>query len=159
MTKNKIKHLMELKKTIVASRRRGEVIVFTNGCFDIIHLGHIKYLKLAAGLGDKLIVAVNSDASVRRLKGSRRPIFHQQERASIVAALGCVDYVIIFGQANPLHLIKALRPDVLVKGGNWRKDDIIGKNFVESYGGRVLSADFIKGCSSSAIIEKIKKAK
>ena len=159
MTKDKIKELKELKNILDSSKKRGEHIVFTNGCFDILHLGHIKYLEKAASLGDKLVVAVNSDASVCRLKGNARPIMPEQERATLVAACECVDYVTIFSEATPLHLIKALKPDTLVKGGNWRKSDIVGKDFVESYGGEVISVDFAKGYSTSSIIAKIKKSK
>ncbi len=156
MTKNKIKKLKELKDIIGASRKRGEKIVFTNGCFDILHLGHIKYLEKAKGLGDKLVLALNSDASVRRLKGKGRPIFSDQERAVLVAALECVDYVTVFAETTPLRLIKALKPDVLVKGGDWQRADIVGKDFVESCGGKVASVDFVKGYSSASIIAGIK---
>ena len=159
MTKDKIKELKELKNIIDSSKKRGERVVFTNGCFDILHLGHIKYLEKAASLGNKLVVAVNSDASVRRLKGNAHPIMPEQERATLIAACECVDYVTIFSEATPLRLIKALKPDTLVKGGNWRKSDIVGKDFVESYAGEVISLTFIKGYSSSSIIAKIKKSK
>ena len=159
MTKFKIKKLKALKGIISASKKRGERIVFTNGCFDILHLGHIKYLKKASKLGDKLVVAVNSDSSVRKIKGKTRPVFGEQERANLVAALNCVDYVIIFKAGTPLRLIKALRPDVLVKGGDWRKQNIVGKDFVESYGGKVARVAFVKGYSTSSIIARIKKSK
>jgi D-beta-D-heptose 7-phosphate kinase/D-beta-D-heptose 1-phosphate adenosyltransferase len=156
MPKNKIKKLTELKSSVAADKRKGKKVVFTNGCFDILHLGHIKYLEQAAALGDKLIIAVNSDASVRKLKGLKRPIFPQKGRARLVAALECVDYVIIFNADTPLNLIKALKPDVLVKGGDWRSDNIVGKDFVESYGGKVKSCGFVKGYSTSSIIARIK---
>lgn len=155
MSKKKVRNLKELKSSVAATKRKGEKIVFTNGCFDILHLGHIKYLEQAAALGDKLIVAVNSDASVRKLKGDKRPIFHQKGRAELVAALECVDYVTIFSAGTPLSLIKALKPDVLVKGGDWRSGNIVGKDFVESYGGKVKSCGFVKGYSSSSIIARI----
>ncbi len=159
MNKNKIKQLKGLKRIVATSKKRGEKVVFTNGCFDIIHLGHIRYLEKASSLGNKLVVALNSDASERRLKGNRRPIIPEQERAAIVAALECVDYVIIFAETTPLRLIKALQPDVLVKGGDWEKKDIVGKDFVESYGGKVASVGFVKGYSSSSIIARAKKSK
>ncbi len=159
MTKNKIKNLKQLESIIAASQRKGERAVFTNGCFDILHLGHIRYLEQAKALGDKLVVALNSDASVRKLKGESRPIFSEQTRANLVAALECVDYVIIFSQATPLVLIKALKPDVLVKGGDWRKSDIVGKDFVESYGGKVATVSFMKGYSSTSIINKMRRSK
>lgn len=159
MIKKKIKQLQELKNIVAASKRRGEKVVFTNGCFDILHLGHIKYLEKARSWGNKLVVAVNSDASVRRLKGHKRPVFSEKERAALVAAGECVDYVIVFSEPTPLKLIKVLKPDVLVKGGDWRKSDIAGGNFVQSYGGRVARVKFIKGYSSSSIIARIKKIK
>ncbi len=159
MIKDKIKSLQELQRIVSAAKRRGEKIVFTNGCFDLLHLGHLRYLERASSLGDKLIVAVNNDSSVRRLKKNLRPLVPAKERASIVAGLGCVDYVIIFGQATPLKLIKALKPDLLVKGGDWRKNDIVGKEFVESYGGKVFSVDFVKAHSTSALIAKIRAKK
>jgi D-beta-D-heptose 7-phosphate kinase/D-beta-D-heptose 1-phosphate adenosyltransferase len=155
MTKNKIKKLTDLKSSVAVAKRKDEKIVFTNGCFDILHLGHIKYLEQASGLGDKLIVAVNSDASVRKLKGHKRPVFPQRDRARLVAALECVDYVTIFSAGTPLNLIKALKPDVLVKGGDWRSGNIVGKDVVESYGGKVKSCGFVKGYSTSSIIARI----
>jgi len=157
MIKDKIKKIKELERIVAASKNRGEKVVFTNGCFDVLHLGHIKYLKQAKSLGDKLVVALNSDASVRKLKGKGRPLFSQRARATLVAALECVDYVIIFGKSTPLGLIKALRPDVLVKGSDWRRRDIIGRDFINSYGGKVVCARFVKGYSSSAIISRIQK--
>ena len=157
MTEDKIKELKELKNIIDSSKKRGERVVFTNGCFDILHLGHIKYLEKAGVLGNKLIVAVNSDCSVRKIKENVRPIIPEEERAILVAALECVNYVIIFTESSPLNLIKALKPDVLVKGGDWDKKDIVGKDFVESYDGEVISVDFAKGYSTSSIIARIKK--
>jgi D-beta-D-heptose 7-phosphate kinase/D-beta-D-heptose 1-phosphate adenosyltransferase len=159
LTKNKIKKLKELKGIAIASKKRGEKIVFTNGCFDILHLGHIKYLEKAHSLGDKLVVALNSDSSMRKIKGDSRPIFPEPARVALIAALECVDYAIIFAQATPIRLIKALRPDVLVKGGDWRQRDIVGTDFVKSYGGKVVTVDFVKGYSSSSIIARIKKSK
>ena len=153
MIKDKIKNLKQLKQKLSASKKRGEKVVFTNGCFDILHLGHIKYLAQAKALGDKLVVAVNSDASVRKIKGKGRPVFSQRARTSLVAALEDVDYVTIFSEPTPLRLIKTLKPDVLVKGSDWRKGDIVGKDFVESYGGKVIIARFVKGYSSSDIIK------
>ncbi len=159
MPKFKIKKLKALKEIVSASKKRGGKVVFTNGCFDILHLGHIKYLEKAKSLGNRLIVAVNSDASVRRIKGNRHPVFPQKARATLVAALECVDYVIIFAETTPLRLIKALKPDILVKGSDWRKRDIVGKDFVKSYGGKVVSVPFVKGYSSSSIIARIKRKK
>lgn len=119
-------------------KRQGKRVVFTNGCFDLIHPGHTRYLAEARRLGDALIVAVNSDASVRALKGPGRPIFPQDERAEILAALGCVDYVTIFDDLTPQKLIARLLPQVLVKGGNWPTDQIVGRKEVEDAGGRVV---------------------
>jgi D-glycero-beta-D-manno-heptose 1-phosphate adenylyltransferase len=136
-------------------RRLGRRIVFTNGCFDLIHPGHVRYLQEARRLGDALIVALNSDRSVRELKGEKRPILDQNERAEVMAALGCVDYVTIFDEPTPRVVIAALLPDVLVKGGDWGVDLIVGRDEVEAAGGEVLSLPFIEGCSTTDLIERI----
>lgn len=136
-------------------RQAGSRVVFTNGCFDLIHPGHVNYLQEARRLGDALIVALNSDSSVRELKGERRPILNQDERAVVMAALGCVDYVTIFDEPTPREIITALLPDVLVKGGDWSVDEIVGREEVEAAGGRVSSLPFIEGCSTSDVIERI----
>jgi D-beta-D-heptose 7-phosphate kinase/D-beta-D-heptose 1-phosphate adenosyltransferase len=136
-------------------RRLGHRVVFTNGCFDLIHPGHIRYLQEARRLGDALIVALNSDRSVRELKGASRPILAQNERAEVMAALGCVDYVTIFDEITPREIIAALLPDVLVKGGDWDLDRIVGRDEVEAAGGQVLSLPFVEGCSTTDIIERI----
>lgn len=157
MTERKIYTLKRLKKTLAVCKKRGERIVFTNGCFDILHLGHIKYLEKAASYGDKLVVAVNSDASVRKIKGRGRPVFPAKERAYIVAGLKFVDYVIVFSELTPLRLIKSLKPDILAKGADWPKAEIVGREFVESRGGEVVCIKFIKGYSTSSILNKIRK--
>jgi D-beta-D-heptose 7-phosphate kinase/D-beta-D-heptose 1-phosphate adenosyltransferase len=136
-------------------RQAGRSVVFTNGCFDLIHPGHVNYLQQARRLGDALIVALNSDRSVRELKGAKRPILNQDERAEVIAALGCVDYVTIFDEPTPREIIVALLPDVLVKGGDWGVDQIVGREEVEAAGGKVLSLPFIEGCSTSDVIERI----
>lgn len=159
MVKDKIKKLKELKSIVAASKKKGKRIVFTNGCFDILHLGHIEYLEQAHSSGDKLVVAVNSDASVRKIKGSSRPVFPAKDRATLVAALESVDYVVIFAENSPLKLIRALKPDVLVKGSDWARCDVVGKDFVQSYGGKVVCARFVQGYSTSSIIATIKKVK
>lgn len=141
-----------LASSLRAKKKR---IVFTNGCFDIIHAGHIKYLERAKALGDILIVGVNSDSSVRMIKGPSRPVVKQGERAAIVAALKPVDYVSIFNDATPIKLIKAIRPDVLVKGADWRLNNIVGGDFVKSYGGKVRAVSLVKGRSTSNLIRKI----
>jgi rfaE bifunctional protein nucleotidyltransferase chain/domain len=135
--------------------RQGRRVVFTNGCFDLLHPGHIRYLQEARRLGDALIVALNSDRSVRDLKGEKRPILDQNERSEVMAALGCVDYVTIFDEPTPREIISALLPDVLVKGGDWGVDRIVGRDEVEAAGGKVLSLPFVDGCSTTDVIERI----
>lgn len=129
-------------------------IVFTNGCFDLLHVGHIRYLQEAKKLGDLLVVGVNSDASVKRLKGPTRPIQNENDRAEILAALGCVDYSIIFQEDTPLELIKKIKPRTLVKGGDWKISEIVGSDFVLAQGGQVLSLQFVDGKSTTKIIQK-----
>jgi rfaE bifunctional protein nucleotidyltransferase chain/domain len=147
------------REALVEERKRlqteGRRVVFTNGCFDLLHPGHIRYLEQARALGDCLIVALNSDASVRKLKGDGRPILKEAERAEVMAALACVDYVTIFDEETPRELIAELLPDVLVKGGDWTIDTIVGREEVESAGGKVLSLAFIDGVSTTEIIERI----
>jgi rfaE bifunctional protein nucleotidyltransferase chain/domain len=132
-------------------------IVFTNGCFDWLHVGHIRYLQQARGLGDVLVVGVNSDDSVKRLKGPTRPVQNETDRAEILAALGSVDFTVIFSEDTPAKLIEAVRPAVLVKGGDWKIDQIVGAPFVQSYGGEVHSLQFVDGKSTSKLIEKAQK--
>ena len=133
---------------------RGEV-VFTNGCFDILHPGHVDYLQRARDLGSCLVVGLNSDASVRRLKGALRPVNDEASRALVLAALACVDYVVLFEEDTPYELIKAVRPDILVKGGDWSVDRIVGRDLVEERGGRVLSIPLLEGYSTTAIVDRI----
>lgn len=135
--------------------RKGKKVVFTNGCFDILHIGHVKYLQEAKSCGDFLVVALNTDASVQRLKGPTRPIQDENSRAEIMAALGAVDFVTLFGEQTPEEVIKVVRPDVLVKGGDWKVDQIAGGSFVQSYGGEVRSLQFVQGHSTTSIINKI----
>ena len=139
-------------------RAAGQKLVFTNGVFDILHVGHVRYLEQARTLGDVLLVAINSDAAVRELKGAGRPLMNQDERAEILAALRTVDYVTIFDDISPRALIARLWPDVLVKGGDYALDEIHGREEVEAAGGRVVSLPFVKGASSSRIIEKMRKS-
>ena len=136
-------------------RAKGESVVFTNGVFDLLHLGHVEYLEEAAALGDRLIVGINSDASVRRLKGPARPIVPEDERAELVAALACVDAAVVFGEDTPERLIRELRPQVLAKGADWAADAIVGREFVESLGGRVERIRLREGRSTSGLIERI----
>lgn len=137
--------------------RNSKKVVFTNGCFDILHVGHVKYLQQAKSLGDLLVVGLNSDSSVKILKGDTRPVQNEQDRADILAALNCVDFVVLFSEETPLELIKIVKPDILVKGGDWEISKIVGSDFVQSYGGNVQSLKFIQGRSTSQIIEKIIK--
>jgi rfaE bifunctional protein nucleotidyltransferase chain/domain len=138
-------------------KRNGRRIVFTNGCFDLLHPGHIGSLEQARALGDALIVGLNSDASVRALKGAGRPVLPERERAEILAALECVDAVIIFDELTPREVIARLLPDVLVKGGDWPGDQIVGREEVEAAGGRVVSIPVIVGYSTTEILRKIRE--
>ena len=131
-------------------------IVFTNGCFDILHVGHKRYLQQAATLGDILVVGVNSDDSVRRLKGPERPVNSEQDRAEILSALGFIDYVVIFGEETPYELIKKIQPDVLVKGGDYKPEEVVGRDIVEARGGRLELIPFVEGKSTTRIIEKMR---
>jgi rfaE bifunctional protein nucleotidyltransferase chain/domain len=153
----KVKSIAEILPLLAILRAAGKKIVFTNGCFDLIHTGHTRYLSIARSFGDLLVVAVNSDASVRMIKGEKRPINSDQERAETLAALSSVDFVTIFSEPDPYKVIAALQPDVLVKGGDWSIDKIIGRDVVEARGGRVVNVPFVQGQSTTGIIEKILK--
>ncbi len=155
--KQKIRSRRELLMIIKDLKVKGTRIVFTNGCFDLLHIGHVRYLEKAKALGDVLVVGVNSDSSVRKLKGPKRPILPEEERAGILSGLGCVDYITIFSEMDPLKLITSLRPDVLVKGGDWTKEQTVGKEVVERSGGKVVILPFIKGASTSNLIYTILK--
>jgi D-beta-D-heptose 7-phosphate kinase/D-beta-D-heptose 1-phosphate adenosyltransferase len=152
---SKIKHLDVLTAIITAEKARGKQVVFTNGCFDLLHAGHVKYLQKARSLGDLLVLGLNSDASVRSLKGEKRPLIGEEERAHILAALDCIDYVVIFDEDTPLELITALKPHILAKGGDYTADGVVGKDVVEAYGGRVELVTFVDGKSTTNIIERI----
>jgi D-beta-D-heptose 7-phosphate kinase/D-beta-D-heptose 1-phosphate adenosyltransferase len=154
----KIVSIDELLSERARLRGRGLRLVFTNGCFDILHVGHVRYLQSARSLGDALLVAVNSDRSVRELKGASRPVMSEDERAEMLAALSAVDYVTVFDEESPRALIKRVLPDVLVKGGDYQLDEIHGREEVEASGGRVLSLPFVEGASTSSIIERVRKA-
>jgi D-beta-D-heptose 7-phosphate kinase/D-beta-D-heptose 1-phosphate adenosyltransferase len=151
----KIKDREVLAGILRMELEKGRTIVFTNGCFDLLHVGHVKYLQKARRLGDLLVLGLNSDDSIRRLKGPRRPLINQEERAHILAALDCIDYLVIFDEDTPLELIEALRPKILVKGGDYSPEGVVGKDLVESYGGRVELIQFVDGKSTTNIIEKI----
>ncbi|CAG0957866.1 D-glycero-beta-D-manno-heptose 1-phosphate adenylyltransferase [Anaerolineae bacterium] len=139
----------------LSARRKKKKVVFTNGCFDIIHAGHVRYLKKAKSLGDLLVVGLNSDSSVRSIKGEKRPIVPQGERSEVLASLGCVDYVVIFNEPTPLKLIEAIRPDVLAKGADWAARDIVGADAVREGGGRVARITLVKGRSTTNIIRRV----
>lgn len=147
----------ELKEIVEKERAVGKKIVFTNGCFDLIHVGHVRYLREAKKRGDLLIVAVNSDQSVRKLKGKGRPLIPEEERAEIISALASVDYVVIFPEETPAGIIGVLRPDILIKGGDYRKEDIVGRETVEAGRGEVVTIPLAKGHSTKGLLEKIRK--
>ena len=152
---NKLKELGELKETLEQLRNEGQRIVFTNGCFDILHAGHVRYLNAARQQGDLLVVGLNSDASVQLIKGSRRPLVSQQQRAEVLAGLWCVEFIVIFDQPDPLKVIQTLRPSVLVKGEDWPDDQIVGSDVVKADGGRVVRIPMVPDISTSRIIERI----
>ena len=147
--------LETLRKRLRGHRAAGRRIVFTNGCFDILHAGHVQYLAAAKSEGDILVVGLNSDASVRRIKGDKRPIVPEGQRAEVLAGLACVDYIVLFDEPDPLRLIKALAPDVLAKGADWAETDIIGADVVKRSGGKVARIPMAPDVSTSRIIEKI----
>ena len=155
--REKIKDQKDLQKIVKDLKSNGKRIVFTNGCFDILHLGHVRYLEKAKSLGDVLVVGVNSDSSVRKLKGSKRPILPEKERTEILSGLGCVDYITIFNEADPLKLINSLKPNLLVKGGDWTREQIVGREVVERSGGELVIIPFVKGASTSNVIDTILK--
>ena len=147
----------ELDKVVGEQRAKGSKIVFTNGCFDLMHVGHTRYLQAAKDLGDLLVVAVNSDASVRSLnKAPDRPIVSEAQRAEVIAALGSVDYVILFNEPDPHSLIEAVQPDVLVKGGDWAVEQIVGREIVEARGGAVRTIPLVPGMSTTSLINRIR---
>lgn len=149
----------QLVEQVQALRASGSRIVFTNGCFDLMHVGHTRYLQAAKALGDFLVVGVNSDESVRRLeKAPDRPIVPEAQRAEVLAALGCVDFVVLFSEPDPKALITAVQPDVLVKGGDWSLDRIIGRDVVEARGGLVRTIPLVPGFSTTALIHRIRSA-
>lgn len=152
-----ILHLTELKQIVSQAKTYGKTVVFTNGCFDIIHGGHIEYLQKAGNLGDLLIVGLNSDSSVKKLKGEGRPLKTEQERANILAALKYIDYIIIFSDKTPENMIRELKPDIIVKGSDYTVDQVVGKEIVEEYGGRVELVPIVQGLSTSALVDDIVK--
>jgi D-beta-D-heptose 7-phosphate kinase/D-beta-D-heptose 1-phosphate adenosyltransferase len=155
--RDKIVTAAQLAPILNEARRQGQRIVFTNGCFDLVHVGHTRYLQEAKTLGDVLVVGVNTDASVRSLnKATDRPIVSESQRAEVLAALGCVDFVVLFAEPDPHNLIAALQPDVLVKGGDWTPDRIVGREIVEARGGVVKAIPLVPGMSTTALIQRIR---
>ena len=152
MEKRKIYTLPELLPLLEADRKAGKKLVFTNGCFDILHRGHATYLRKARSLGDKLIIGLNTDASVKRLKGESRPINHEDDRAYILESLECIDYVVKFGEDTPHELLSQIKPNILVKGGDYKIEDVVGREFADE----VTLIDFVNGYSTTKTIEKMK---
>ena len=154
-TNSKIVKLQDLQAKVATIKESGKKVVFTNGCFDILHVGHVRYLAAARLEGDVLVVGLNSDESVRLIKSAKRPIVKQNERAEVLASLWCVDYIILFNEPDPLLLIEAIGPNILVKGDDWAKENIIGADFVNDRGGRVVRVPVVPKASTSGIIERI----
>jgi rfaE bifunctional protein nucleotidyltransferase chain/domain len=157
-TKNKIAGLEKARGLVKQWKDKGQKIVFTNGCFDLLHLGHVDYLEKARSLGDRLVVGLNTDDSVGRFKGKNRPLQNQDSRARVIASLAFVDLVVLFNEGTPLNLISELLPSILVKGSDYLAENIVGAEVVKQNGGEVKTIDFVEGYSTTQIIEKIKKA-
>jgi D-beta-D-heptose 7-phosphate kinase/D-beta-D-heptose 1-phosphate adenosyltransferase len=154
---NKILERNALKDKLEELRKKGKKIAFTNGCFDILHVGHVRYLREAKKTADVLVLALNSDSSVRSIKGEKRPLMNEKERAEILAALECIDFVTIFQELTPLELINYLKPDILIKGGDWPEEKVVGREEIKKWGGRVAIIPEVEGKSTTNIVEKIKK--
>jgi len=152
---NKILDREHLKDKLDLLRKEGKKIAFTNGCFDILHVGHVRYLKEAKKTADILILALNSDASVRAIKGEKRPLVSEEERSEVLAALECIDFVTIFSELTPLELICYLKPDILIKGGDWPEDKVVGRNEIRQWGGHVTIIPEVAGKSTTNIVDKI----
>jgi D-beta-D-heptose 7-phosphate kinase/D-beta-D-heptose 1-phosphate adenosyltransferase len=152
---NKIFKKEDLKRKLDTLRGQGKKIAFTNGCFDILHVGHVRYLREAKKTADILVLALNSDASVRSIKGEKRPLVAEDERAEVLAALEYIDFITIFDELTPLELIKYLKPDVLIKGGDWPEEKVVGRQEVKSWGGRVTIIPEVEGKSTTHIVDKI----
>jgi len=157
MTEDKIKSLTDATAQVRAWQAAGQKVVFTNGCFDLLHLGHVDYLEKARGLGDRLVIGLNSDSSVGRFKGPERPLQDQTSRARVLAAMQFVDLVVLFGEDTPHELISQLVPNVLVKGSDYLAENIVGADVVKNHGGVVKTIDFVPGYSTTRIVEKIKR--
>jgi D-beta-D-heptose 7-phosphate kinase/D-beta-D-heptose 1-phosphate adenosyltransferase len=153
---NKILEREALRNKLEALRKKGKKIAFTNGCFDILHVGHVRYLREAKKTADVLVLALNSDSSVRSIKGEKRPLVSEQERAEVLAALEFIDFVTIFPELTPLELINYLKPDILIKGGDWPEEKVVGREEIKKWGGRVAIIPEIEGKSTTNVVEKIK---
>lgn len=153
---DKIKTRARLEKIIYRLKEHGKKVAFTNGCFDILHYGHVRYLEDAKAKADILVVGLNSDASIKRIKGASRPINRQADRARMLEALSAIDYITIFSEDTPLKLIQTLKPDILIKGRDWSVRKIVGADFIRASGGRVVTVPYLKGYSTTGLIEKIK---
>jgi D-beta-D-heptose 7-phosphate kinase/D-beta-D-heptose 1-phosphate adenosyltransferase len=154
---SKILKLSDLIQRLESLRKSGKQIVFTNGCFDILHVGHVRYLAAARSEGDVLVVGLNSDASVKSIKPDNRPIVTQEQRAEVLAGLAVVDFITIFDESDPMPLIRAIKPDILVKGADWKEKEIVGADVVKAYGGKVVRVEVVPGISTSRIIRRIVK--
>ncbi len=154
----KVKTLENLKVISQKLKKQRKKIVFTNGCFDILHVGHVRYLRKAKAYGDILVVGVNNDSSVRKIKGKSRPLVVLQDRLEVLAALECIDYLVTFSETTPAKVIQVLKPDILVKGSDYKLDEIVGRDFVESTGGRVVTIPLVKNKSTTAFIKKIARS-
>lgn len=154
---NKILDRNTLKNKLDDLRKKGKKIAFTNGCFDILHIGHVRYLREARKTADILVLALNSDASVKKIKGEKRPLVPQDDRAEIMAALEFIDFVTIFDETTPLELINLLKPDVLIKGGDWPEDKVVGRDEIKKWGGKLTLIPEIKGKSTTSIVDKIRQ--
>jgi D-beta-D-heptose 7-phosphate kinase/D-beta-D-heptose 1-phosphate adenosyltransferase len=154
----KLKSFEEIKAIVIGARNDGKRVAFTNGCFDLLHRGHVHVLRAARACADLLIVGINSDQSVKQIKGPARPVLPESDRCQLVGAMEMVDFVVLFNEPDPYSLISAIRPDVLVKGGDWNTDKIIGGDLVEEAGGEVVVIPYIKGFSTTEIIERIKNS-
>lgn len=152
---DKIKTVRELRKITARLKQKGKKIAFTNGCFDILHYGHVQYLENASSKADVLVVGLNKDSSIKRIKGINRPIVNEKDRARVLAALESVDFVVLFGEDTPLNLIREIKPDLLIKGADWQKCKIIGADFVSKYGGKVTTVKFAQGYSTTNLIKNI----
>jgi rfaE bifunctional protein nucleotidyltransferase chain/domain len=154
---NKVLDRETLKDQMDELRKKGKKIAFTNGCFDILHVGHVRYLREAKKTADVLVLALNSDSSVKSIKGEKRPLVCEQERAEVLAALEFIDFITIFSEPTPLKLIDYLRPDILIKGGDWPEEKVVGRESVKKWGGRIIIIPEVKGKSTTNIVDKIRK--